>query len=92
MPLLRKLWLPLACVCWAGLISCGVASIQPGPPGPPGAPGLPSAPSSPALSRSAQRQSQEAMPELGVFADGDLNNILDPGDSEDLGEANMLDE
>jgi len=86
MPLLRKLWLPMACVCWAGLISCGVASIQPGPPG------LPSAPSSPALSRSAQRQSQEAMPELGVFAYGDLNNILDPGDSEDLGEANMLDE
>ena len=86
MPLLPKLWLPLASVCWAGLISCGVASIQPG------APGLPSAPSSPALSQPAQRQSQEAMPELGVFADGDLNNSLNSGDSEDLGEANMLDE
>jgi hypothetical protein len=32
------------------------------------------------------------MPELGVFADEDLNYSLDPGDSEDLGEATMLDE
>jgi hypothetical protein len=32
------------------------------------------------------------MPELGVFADGDLNNSLDLGDLEDLGEAGMLGE
>jgi len=32
------------------------------------------------------------MPELGVFDDGDLNNVLDPGPSEALGEASLLDE
>jgi hypothetical protein len=83
MSLPRKLLLPLACFCWAGLTSCAVASIQPG---------APSAPSSPALSNPAQVQNQEAMPELGVFADGDLNNSLDLGDLEDLGEAGMLGE
>jgi hypothetical protein len=45
-----------------------------------------------ALSKPAQEQNQEARPELGVFADGDLNKSLDLGNSEDLGEASLLDE
>jgi hypothetical protein len=44
-----------------------------------------------ALSKPAQEQNQEARPELGVFADGDLNKSLDLGNSEDLGEASLLD-
>ena len=83
MPLLRKLLLPLTWVCWAALTSCGVASDQPG---------TPTAPSNPTLSQPAQEQSQEAMPELGVFDDDDLNNSLDPGHSEALGEGILLDE
>ena len=79
MPLLRKLLLPLACVCLVALTSCGLASFQPDP-------------ASQALSQPAQERNQEAMPELGVFSGGDLNNSLNSGDSEDLGEANMLDE
>lgn len=88
MPLLRKLLLPLAGVCWAGLTGCGVASVQPDAPIDPASPVL----SQPILSQPAQKQNQEAMPELGVFADGDLNNYLDLGHSEALGEASLLDE
>jgi len=83
MPLLRQLPLPLSWVCWAALTSCGVASVQPG---------TPTAPGNPTLSQPAQEQSQEAMPELGVFDDGDLDNSLDPGHSEALGEGSLLDE
>jgi hypothetical protein len=83
MPLSRKLLLPLTWVCWAALTSCGVASIQPG---------APTVPANPAPSQPAQEQSQEAMPELGVFDDGDLDNSLDPGPSEALGEGSLLDE
>ena len=50
------------------------------------------APTKSALSQPAREQSQEAMPELGVFADDDLNNSLDPGHSEALGEGSLLDE
>jgi len=32
------------------------------------------------------------MPELGVFDDGELDNSLDPGHSEALGEGSLLDE
>lgn len=32
------------------------------------------------------------MPELDIFDEGDLNNSLDPGQSEALGEASMLDD
>lgn len=32
------------------------------------------------------------MPELGVFDEEDLNNFLDPGHSEALGEGSLLDE
>jgi hypothetical protein len=83
MPLLRKLLLPLACVCLVALTSCGVASTQPD---------ATSTPASPAFSKSAQEQNQEAMPELGAFAYEDLNSSLDLGHSEDLGESSLLDE
>jgi len=83
MPLLRKLLLPLACVCLVALTSCGLASFQPDPS---------SAPASQALSQPARERNQEAMPELGVFADGNLNNSPDLGHSEDLGELSLLNE
>ena len=83
MPLLRQLPLPLSWVCWAALTSCGVASVQPG---------TPTATGNPTLSQPDQRQSQEAMPELGVFDDGELDNSLDPGHSDALGEGSLLDE
>ena len=45
-----------------------------------------------ASNQPAQEPSQEAMPELGVYDDDDLNNSLDPGHSEALGEGILLDE
>ena len=45
-----------------------------------------------ASNQPAQEQSQEAMPELGVFDEDDLNNSLDPGPSQALGEGSLLDE
>jgi hypothetical protein len=83
MPLLRKPLHPVAGVCMAALTSCGVAPNQPA---------ATTAPTKPDPYQPAQEQSQEAMPELGVFDGDDLNNSLDPGHSEALGERLPLDE
>jgi len=79
----RTLLLIATWISWAGLTGCGMRATPPG---------AATDPSSPSLSPPAQTQNQEAMPELGVFDDGDLNNALDPGPSEALGEASLLDE
>ena len=83
MPLLPKLMHPVAGVCMAALTSCGVAPNQPA---------ATTAPTNPDPYQPAQEQRQEAMPELGVFDEDDLNNSLDPGHSEALGEGILLDE
>ena len=79
----RTLLLIATWIAWVGLTGSGMRANPPG---------AGTDPSSPSLSQPAQKQNQEAMPELGVFDADDLNNALDPGQSEALGEASLLGE